>query len=76
MSIFNGAFDRDDNGRLKRTYRRPSYPMSTPSWWVRMHMNRPRRHLNRSLCRQVEKGCDPESIAWPLGNHKPHLYYW
>lgn len=76
MSTFNRARDRDDRGCLKRTYRRPPWSMATPSWFVREHMNIPRRRANRLLCRWVELGHDPEAIVWPLGNHKPHEYYW
>jgi hypothetical protein len=76
MSVYNRATDRDDRGRLKRTYRRPPFPMSTPSRWVRVHMNRPRRHLHRALCALVVQGYEPEDIVWPLGNRKPHVYYW
>jgi len=53
MSTYNRALDRDERGRLKRHYRSPSWPWSTPGWWVRMYMNR-----------------------WPLGNSKPHRYFW
>ncbi|MGQ0503583.1 MAG: hypothetical protein ACT4P0_13405 [Panacagrimonas sp.] len=76
MSTYNRALDRDENGRLKRRYRRPPFPMSTPSHWVRDHMNRPRRRQNRRLCRLVTRGHDPEGLSWPLGNRRPHLYYW
>lgn len=76
MSTYNRALDRDENGRLKRTYQRPPFPMSTPGHWVRDHMNRPRRRQNRRLCHLVTRGHDPEGLAWPLGNRKPHVYYW
>jgi len=76
MSTYNRALDRDERGRLKRHYRSPSWPWSTPGWWVRMYMNRPRRHINRQLCHLVDLGHDPEEIVWPLGNSKPHRYFW
>ncbi|WP_411888377.1 hypothetical protein [Hydrocarboniphaga effusa] len=76
MSNTNRAKDRDDRGRLKRNLRRPKYPMSTPGWWVRLQVNRPRRHENRYLCHRVLRGFDPEGMTWPLGSHKPHVYYW
>lgn len=76
MSTYNRALDRDENGRLKRSYRRPPFPMSTPAYWVRDHMNRPRRRQNRQICRLVTRGHDPEGFSWPLGNRKPHVYYW
>jgi len=75
MSVFNKSRDRDERGHVLRVYRRPKYPTSTPGWWVNMHMNRPRRHENRRLCRQVLTGIAPDSIMWPPGSRKPHLYY-
>jgi len=75
MSTYNRALDREECGRLKRHYRRPARPWSTPGWWVREHMNRPRRNLNRHLCRMVTLGDDSEAMVWSLGNHKPYVYY-
>ncbi len=76
MSTYNPVLDRDEFGRLKRCYRRPKWPMSIPGWWVRVNMNQPRRRIHRHLCHQVTLGHDPETIVWPLGNHKPHRYCW
>ena len=76
MSTTNRAKDRDEFGRLKRRFRGPHSLLSTPSYWVREHMNRPLRHSNRRLCRLVSMGLDSEEIAWPLGSRKPHVYYW
>ncbi len=76
MSCTNRAKDRDANGRLKRGYRHPKFTQSTPGSWVRVHMNRPRRHENRRLCQRVLAGDDPEGSVWPLGCRRPHLYYW
>lgn len=75
---------------MSRTYRRDPYELwkgktfrdghqtmaSTPGWWVNQFMNRPKRRKNARLCHRIMKGNDPENIAWPLGNHKPHEYYW
>lgn len=76
MSTFNRARDRDESGRLKRTYRRAPWQRRSPGYWVHLHMNRPRRRRNHHLCHLVVKGYDPECLDWPLGNRKPHLYYW
>ena len=77
MSTTNRRRDRDEHGRLKRKYRGPNSIMTTPGYWVTLHMNRPRRHLNRLLCHLVtQQGLDHAGIAWPLGNRKPHIYFW
>ncbi|WP_295679509.1 hypothetical protein [uncultured Nevskia sp.] len=76
MSITNRAKDRDAAGRLRRSFRRPNHTQSTPGYWVRLHMNRPRRHENRHMCWQVMRGRDPDGLIWPLGSRKPHVYYW
>jgi len=76
MSTYNTATDRDAHGRLDRAYRPPKFTQSTPGWWVRQFMNRPRRHLNHDLCRKVLRGDDPEGLVWPPGNRKPHRYFW
>lgn len=77
MAICNKAKDRDSNGRLIRKYRGPySATMSTPMYWVHQNMIRPRRRENKYYCKLVTKGMATEDIVWPLGNCKPHLYYW
>jgi hypothetical protein len=76
MSTYNRALDRDEHGRLKRSYRRPPFPMSTPGSWVREHMHRPRRQQNRRLCQKVLAAHDLDAVTWPLGNRKPHIYFW
>ncbi len=67
-------FDRD--GQLLRRYNRPRFPDGTPKEWRKYYMTRPRRHLNKKLCREVLKGRDPDLIVWPLGNNKPQVWYW
>lgn len=76
MSITNSARDRDESGRLKRGLRGPNLVQSTPARWTRIHMNRPRRHENRQLCRLIVARRDPDAVVWPLGSRKPHIYYW
>lgn len=79
MSVKNKATDRDHKGKIKRKYTGPesTYWLGhTPKWWVKMFMTRPRRRRNRLACRAVLKGADPDCIAWPSGNRKPHEYYW
>ena len=82
MSNTNTRKDRDPNGRLIRRYKANGtrlsacWSSSTPGWWVTLFMTRPKRRLEKKLCHRVMAGDDPEGIAWPLGNHKPHEYYW
>lgn len=77
MSVKNKAKDRDRSGRIRRKYTGPeSTWCGTPSWWINMFMNRPKRAENKRLCRKVMLGADPEKLTFPLGNRKPHMWYW
>ena len=79
MSIANKSRDRGPDGKLLRKYRRtygPSIPNGTPKWWRKLFMTRPRRRDNKHACRMILKGRDPDGLVLPLGNHKPHVYYW
>ena len=79
MAVKNKAIDRDRNGRICRKYTGKVwnwFPDGTPSWWTSLHMNRPRRRMNTHLCHLVVSGMDPDELVFPLGNNKPHHYYW
>ena len=47
---------------------------STPSWWNRIHHTKRRRAENKRLAKKVTRG-ETEQV-WPLGNRKPHEYFW
>jgi hypothetical protein len=79
MSTRNKARDRGLNGKLLRKYCRtygPHFPQGTPKWWRKLFMTRPRRRANKDACRFVIGGCDQDGHIFPLGNCKPHQYYW
>lgn len=80
MSTHNQHSDRDADGRLLRgKFRRgrsPAFPNGTPKWWRQMFMTRRRRRANASCCTRIRNGADPDALVFPLGNHKPHVYYW
>lgn len=79
MSTTNKATDRGPNGRLRRKYRRlngPRFPRGTPRWWRKLYMTRPKRRENKRICCLILNGADPDGLVLPLGNHKPHVYYW
>ena len=79
MSVKNKAIDRNKHGKINRKYTGPHstyFYQQTPSWWVKMTMTKPRRRLNKALCKLVLNGADPEGIVFPLGNAKPHDYFW
>jgi hypothetical protein len=60
-----------------KTFRDGLQTMATPpGWWINQYMNIPKRRVNTRLCYQILKGADSDNITWPLGNHKPHVYYW
>lgn len=76
MSIRNISIDRTDKGKIARKYTSPNGNMSTPSWWTRTFMTRPRRYENKAACKAILRGENPDGMYFPLGNHKPHTYYW
>lgn len=79
MSTTNKAQDRGPDGKLLRKYRRryePRFPNGTPKWWRKLFMTRPRRRANKHVCHLVRVGENPEGLKLPLGNCKPHVYYW
>lgn len=80
MSHHNQRTDRAADGRLLRLKYRNYYvihfPRGTPKWWRKLHMTRPKRRENALCCFRVMKGDDPEGMAFPVGNRKPHVYYW
>jgi len=81
MSIKNKAIDRDNHGRIKSKYTRKAFrgghPWGTPSWYINQYMTRPKRRASKNLCRALHRGSAHEdSVVFPLGNRKPHIYYW
>lgn len=79
MSVKNKTKDRDTRGRIKRKYTGPSstyWLCHTPKWWVMFYMTRPKRRANRAVCLAIIKGADPDEAVYPLGNCRPHVYYW
>ena len=77
MSTINQAIDRDVTGKFARKYRRAyGAPARAPKRWRKLHMSRPRRRDNKATCRRMVAGSDPDGTILPLGNSKPHEYYW
>jgi len=79
MSVKNKAKDRDKNGRIRRKYTGPhstGWLSGAPNWFVREYMNVPKRRANKRLCHKSMCGADPDELLFPLGNRKPHVYYW
>jgi hypothetical protein len=55
----------------------PYSPMgSWPKWWDILQHTRPKRREAKALEKKILQGYDADEIAWPVGNHKPHTYYW
>jgi hypothetical protein len=59
-----------------KTYGNPARIWSTPAHWSITFNVRPKRRHNTRMELAVMRGEDPDELAWPLGNHKPHQYYW
>jgi hypothetical protein len=76
MSVKNKATDRNHKGKIDRKYTRNNNWQNTPSWWIAMYMNQPKRRENKKLCSKILHGADPDELIFPLGNRKPHVYYW
>ena len=50
---------------------------SWPAYHDILFHNRPRRRKESRLLLKVRLDLvDPDDVAWPLGNNKPHVYYW
>ncbi len=68
------------HGGWKPWVRRPTgihWTSMTPGWWTRLYMNRPKRRRDSQMLHSIRTDqIDPDSVAWGLGNHKPHEYYW
>lgn len=79
MSVKNKAKDRDVNGRIRRKYTGPGsgyWLRQTPKWWRKLYMTKPKRRMNSKAVSSIRRGDDPDDMAYPLGNRKPHEYYW
>lgn len=79
MSDKNRIHDRDKKGRINRKYTCNHKRLkrdSAPKAWVNVFMTRPKRRVERELCRRVirAQGMDCEYV-FPVSNHKPHIYY-
>ena len=48
----------------------------TGRWWDIVFHTRPKRRESRALEKKIMKGYDADGLVWPVGNHKPHTYYW
>ena len=80
MSVKNKAKDRNDNGKIRRKYTsRTKWAVhwnAAPKAWTNLYMTRPKRRITKHLCNRVVRDMDYDEVAFPLGNHKPHEYYW
>lgn len=60
--------------------RKPSTPghwRTYPRWWDIIRHTRRRRAEERHIAWRILAGhLDADDAAWPLGNHRPHNYYW
>ena len=80
MSVKNKSFDRNDKGKIRRKYTSRTkgevHWYAAPKAWTNLYMTRPMRRDTKRLCKSLLRGLDPEGAIFPLGNHKPHHYYW
>lgn len=80
MSVKNKAKDRNKKGKIQRKYTsRTKWAVhwdAAPKAWRNLYMTRPQRRKTKHLCKRIVKGLDYEGVAFPVGSHKPHVYYW
>ncbi len=50
--------------------------MTTPSWWTRLTMHRPKRRKCRVWEHNIRREQDFSEADCPDWGHKPHVYYW
>lgn len=49
---------------------------SEPWWWRNIALTRPKRRENSRLCHKTLRGAGLEDLVWPVGNGKPHRWFW
>jgi hypothetical protein len=49
---------------------------SCPAWHRITFITRPKRRENKRLERKAMKSEAPNELVWPVGNRKPHFFYW
>lgn len=62
--------------KLKQRGEPYNWVKEIPAWHNTIYNIRPKRRINTALSRKIVGGVDPDSVEWPLGNQKPHVYYW
>jgi len=79
MSIKNKSKDSNQYGQINRKFTGPNngwHPRACPKSWCRTYNNIPKRRANKAICRKILIAKCYDSIPLPLGNKKPHTYYW
>ncbi len=68
----------DQTRELARYHSDNFRSMTTPSWWIRMEMQKPLRVETRQLIHKVMKMNPKDLDCAPVFPHwkKPHIYYW
>jgi hypothetical protein len=53
-----------------------AFPNGSPAWWnIEFHI-RPKRRRDKQQVSRIMQGADADALAFDLGNHKPHHYFW
>jgi len=80
VSVKNKATDRDSRGRIRREYTSRTKDAihwnAAPKAWTNLYMTRPKRREEKRLCGLLVREINAEGVTFPLGNHKPHIYYY
>lgn len=68
------TYHHGDRAKLRLYGERWWWYRNEPKWWRKMYHTRPKRRENTRRCKDALHGIEEQ--VWPLGNRKPHVYYW
>jgi hypothetical protein len=71
-------FNLDDRNKpkVKKNSDNEWHWMSTPMWWIRLLMNKPKRCFEHVLEKKLVGNKDLENFDFVNTNKKPFVYYW
>jgi hypothetical protein len=72
-----GSYDKRRYEKLPSHIAKWVWLYQWPEYWDILYHRRPNRRLTKALERAARFDVhDADCVVWPLGNHRPHKYYW